>query len=174
MKRLLNSTNQPWSTLFNDTIANKSRLFRMGSIFTEKKAISTNNDFWKTALQAFHELHISTKAKTYEEKLMAPLWFNSQIAIEEFVIPDWYQSGIFTPSDIIKNNNEIMTLQELKNTYDVITKDFLTYGRIKRLVTKYLRNTPVDTQIQRPFIPHQLKSLIKDKKGIKTVYQMTK
>ena len=104
IRRLQTTTNQPWATLFTDTIGNKTNLIEYGPDYL--KTLKTKNPFWKSTFQAYTEYCKKNKPSNMEHKLQSPIWYNPEISIETLHQPIWFNKGISKVGDIVDVNHE--------------------------------------------------------------------
>lgn len=90
-----------------------------GREYIQDRIEKVTNMFWKDVLEAW--LYFSKKSS--EQKTlpasMEPLFFNQNILIENETIfyENWFENNVVFVNDILKENNSIMTLDELKSKY---------------------------------------------------------
>ena len=168
IRRLYRSQNSAWVHLFETTVTKKRNILLLGSLHLENIIQKCKNAFWKDTLWAWLQLCEINKPVLKSEGLTAPLWLNPLISTQPLHIPDWYDNNISFLSDIVNEENSIMTLENIRETYNVETTDFLTYHRLKMLVTTYMNSLQKDnnheTKAIRPFIPFYAKILTKIQK----------
>ena len=174
VRRLISSSNQPWSTLFNDIIGNKINLIEYGPDYL--KTLKTKNLFWKSTFQAYTDYCKKYKPLSITHKLQSPIWYNPEISIETLHQPIWYSKGISKVGDILDTNYEILTTDEIKRKFKIKKIDFLTYHRIKTLVKTFLQINQEDTtpteQYQRPSIPYYYIPIRIANNGIRPIYNI--
>ena len=56
---------------------------------------------------------IKQKPEKMNDKLTSPLWHNKHITNDDFFLQDWYDKGITTPLDLLTENKEVMSRQEV-------------------------------------------------------------
>lgn len=73
------------------------------------------NPFWKDVFKATIEFYDKTDIATPEELLMEPLFYNNKFKIDQspFHFKDWSYNGIYFVKDIVHENGEFVSLQEL-------------------------------------------------------------
>ena len=85
---------------------------------------------------------------------------------EHLFIPDWYNRGIFTISDILDDNGCIMTLDELERIYKITDRNFLRYLSVKSTCKQFLKeNNYGKSNLTRPNFPNHIKILYLSNRG---------
>ena len=172
IRRLLTQSYSPWITLFETTITTVTKIIQLGQLYTLELVSKIHNIFWRDILMAYGSLLSSINPKSNYEKLISPLWYNSAISKNVLYYREWYLKGISIVSDILNEDKTIMSSVDIQLKYRIGSINFLDYHRIKVLVNKFLSpkeslNTSV---IFFPHVPLQALILLKDKKGIKSIY----
>ena len=92
------------------------------------------------------------------ELLSCPIWYNSRISTEPLFYPHWYKAGILTPLDLLNNDGNLKTLEELRLQCGV-NSIFLEYLRIQRSLKGFLNNYDLsELDVARPFFASLHKS----------------
>ena len=99
-----------------------------------------------------------------------PIWFNKPSNSEPLFIKEWFSKGIIILGDILTKDNTLESPEQLQHKFQVKKPDFLTLHRINKSVTNQITNNNIFSRVERPYIPNNLKIVLKDKKGIKTIY----
>ena len=175
IRRLLRSSDSPWSKLFDTTICPINQIAEFGPLFAIRLCARISNPFWKEVLKSWIDLCNTSAVESFSNALTQPLWYNSTISKEPLIIRNWNDHGIKIFGDLIKNKYEIMSLPEILNTYGVNNIDFLTMHRIKTAISNCL-NTQIllhdmntIAPLERPYIPFYLRPILKDKKGVRSL-----
>ena len=113
IRRLITTTDQPWSTLFEDTITKKIDIIKLGPNYL--KTLKTKNLFWKSTFEAYTDYCIINKPKTIKQKLETPIWYNSEISAEDLYMPEWYKQGVIAVGDILNSNMNCSQQMKLKS-----------------------------------------------------------
>ena len=105
--------------------------------------------------------------------LTIPLWYNPFISDQPLYLPDWYQKGVITVADVV-SYNKVISYEELCQKFSA-RFNYLNYLSVKCkiniLLTKFgyaLENII----LERPFVPVNLKYILKSKKGVGTIYRI--
>ncbi|XP_052059423.1 uncharacterized protein LOC127700023 [Mytilus californianus] len=119
----------PWKILFNDKYrkygADKIWMMNKDSI----KQISIYfNRFWKDILLNWVKLR--NAAHDQNDFIGQPIWFNALIKIDNTTIfyEKWCEAGIFSVNDLLNENNEFLSFNQFKETYDINTNFLQFYG----------------------------------------------
>ena len=88
-------------------------------------------------------------------------------------IKNWCSKGIVWINDIVKNNGNIYTEKELKDTFNIKT-NFLEYQSVIRPIKQYIKSKHLilNQKLQSPFIPNNIEPIIKSKKGTHDLYSI--
>ena len=127
----------PWKTLFMD----KYSKFGADNIWLYTKngirhIASKFNRFWKDVFFNW-SLLCEHSSITTEGILRQPIWFNDNLKINDQPVfyRNWCNCGIFFINDLLDESNEIMSLQKLKDKYNLETS-FLQYLSIKHMIPR--------------------------------------
>ena len=156
-----------------DSVFDKHNLASMGIEKVKDLSKQCENKFWKDVLEARYNTILASKI--YKTHIMEnPIWFNSEIKVERKHIFNrvWYNKGIHTINDLIKEDKEFCSLEELREKYNIHT-NFLTYQSIKRAVYHFILKNQnlfdLEKKTVLPNIPINLKLILKDKKGAQEI-----
>ena len=138
---------------------------------TEK---STNsNPFWQHVFEGWISMSKNITIYNNTDLLTMPLWFNQHISNNQLYLPDWYQKGIITVADVV-SDNQVLSYNSLCQKF-ASQFNYLNYltvkSKIEILLTKF-SHTDKEFLIYRPIIPFYLKPILKDKKGVGTIYKI--
>lgn len=112
-----------------------------------------------------------------EDILNAPIWFNSELLHgENFYIKHWYEKGIRSITDLIKENGAFYDFNEFKTVYNVRGTVLDFYGLLGRIPNSWKNILNNNAQIcvgmkYNIVILKQVKLLLKDKKGCRKIYE---
>ena len=92
----------------------------------------------------------------------------------DIYIPNLFEKGLRTISDIIHPNGLVLSLDEIKHQYLVEHINPLHYLRIQQNVKQCIKTYKIDTQfiVQRPFVPLHILPIWKNKKGVNAFYKI--
>ena len=174
-RRLINSES-PWMNLFRNTIAPISSLYELGNLNIKSIAHKCKNEFWKTALSALHDYLIKVTVDENYNVLNVPLWLNSNLSTYPLYIKSWHNKGISTLGDVLDSNHNLLSTKEISDRYSATT-DFLTYIRLKKIVTNYILDHNIlqlnNLSYTRPYVPYLVSKLRNNKQNIyKTLNNM--
>ena len=174
---MISAKDQPWVILFETTISKTTDLIELGANYIDQLTEKTDNYFWINVLHSWKEFNVMNKQKILNEALSQPLWLNPSISENNLFLKNWYQKGIKVIADLFDEKGVRYNINQLIEKYDINNIDYLTLHRIKTLTISYLKRItlanhpdPTDYEFNRPYIPFHASKLIKDKTGIKTIY----
>ena len=176
LKRLISKAESQWTLLFEDTICQIKSLTNFGILWYSRLAHETKNPFWKDVLLSYIDIYKYQQLKYKEQILHSALWYNPLISPEPLFIRSWYKAGIYTVSDILNNEFQMIDLNTVQDKYN-ITINWLDYARVKNSLKLFLRNH-ITQEIDipeldiRPFIPHHLKILCKPNSNSQLFYRI--
>ena len=81
-------------------------------------ASNISNKFWKEVFMAWGVL-LDKREPDKFELLSCPIWYNSRILTEPLFYPHWYKAGILTPLELLDNDSNLKTLDEIRLQYGV-------------------------------------------------------
>ena len=175
LRRILQQSKpSEWSYL---SFINFHTLFSVGGTYANKLSKELHNPFWKDIMHTWAEFCKILPVKNIGQVLESPLWYNENLGRGKAFFKNWYEKGIRVLLDIISEDGEFYTFEELKVKYD-IKGTFLDYHSL-------INNTPQSwkTQINenRIFILENkhnvtcniyIRELIKTKKGSRIFYDI--
>ena len=122
------SKSSPWIKLFQLIILwDLRRLTDFGPDYSNALQMKTNNIFWLDVFAAWKKL---TKEKQINSNLQiasSHLWYNEAVSVKAMFSPKLYSKGIIMISDVIENEGKVLTIQKLKDHYNVESLNFLDY-----------------------------------------------
>ena len=140
--------------------------------YAEEMLKNIENPFWKDILTAY----IKTKEKIElreDNILKIPVFYNNNICIDKRYVfwKDWYKKDIRFINDLVKENRELYSQEELIERYN-ITTNYLHYQGIIKSIKIYLNKLKIilSTKIEAPFIPYHLKPILQQKTGAQSIY----
>ena len=104
------------------------------------KLQSKFNKFWRDVLLNWSKLSIESTAEP-EEILSQPIWFNEHLKINNATVfyKTWCKAGIYFINDLIGENNQFLSPQELNNKYGLST-NFLQFYSVLNMIPKHWKN----------------------------------
>ena len=177
MRRLIISKTKPWATLFNSTIIKTEELYQLGTLNLITQISKITNPFWIDVLKSYVIFNNRNKPNSISDILSQPIWLNPHISNTILFIKNWYQNGLIYISDFFDINGNLLDLPKIREIYGVNNIDFITMFRIKLGIKSLIKSTSPHNNnasniITRPYIPFNVKHIIKDRKGIKTIYKI--
>ena len=136
IKRLHDLTNiSEWKVLFCSNMEKYGGNYIWLCKNNNRKILNSLNPFWKDVYAAW--INAQSAMPHQENYLEETLFFNDNIKMggEPIYIKSWFQAGIQFVNDLVKNDGNFMSLQELNNTF-MININFLQYHGIKRAIPK--------------------------------------
>ena len=172
IRRLLQSQNTQWATLFEKICCPISTLIDYGPHGVRTIVSQSRNQFWKEVFEIWDHIYNALSIKT-QDNILSLLWCNSKVK-RGLLKDQWYKNGITMVGDLVNCNTlKMKSKTEIEDVYNFKIKNFLDYyevrGAIKKLMgdTEHQRESP-----ERPWIPNHLSFLIKQKKGCKNIYNI--
>ena len=105
-----------------------SQFSSFGNDYIKSSNISTNNPFWGDVFNSYLKFTELYTVKSWEEIINVPIWHNSLLKINgsSFFLKKYYEKGILFIGDILKDNGEFLSFENLIQKYNVQT-NFLQY-----------------------------------------------
>ena len=176
--RKLYTTTSKWQKILYTKI-NENVLANCGTGYISKCKKETTNIFWKEVFQVWEKVVDTADCRQdHDVSTVAeiPIWYNKRLTIDNKTIffKQWFTKGIVHIDDLLKDcvNKCLYNLEEFQQRYNINT-NFLQYASISRSIQKYITEStrPCESP-SRPFIPFNLKVILKCKKGAKLYYNM--
>ena len=129
----------------------KQKLYALDAFFIQKlklsendpglKSVKIDNSFWKNVRDIWADLQ-DNPTTTPEEILSQPIWKNNHIKINRKPIfyKRWCKNGIFYLNDIIKNDGNFLTVEELNENFNM-NVNFLDYLSIQNAIPREWRRS---------------------------------
>ena len=85
---------------------------------------------------------------------------------------NWYKRGIYSVSDIVDDNGQVLSQENIIQKFNVTGLHFLQYFQIRDTINTFIRSyrTGDNFAISCPYIPHHIKILYNSNKGGKNFY----
>ena len=137
------------------------------------------NSFWKEVFEAWKTM---LKKSSFIDKEMPNtccFWNNDNIKVghQTVYFKPWISKGILIVNDLLDLNGNFLSVENFQNLYNIRTNPLTDYGLTKSIKT-YLRSLDISTNdiVRRPgpFIPNNINTIIKSKKGSKDMYNVIK
>ena len=167
-KEIMNS--HDWCFLFNETIAEDSCLWERNSQSMRKSASSIKNTFWKEvfiALANFDDCFFPD----VEEIASCGLWFSNCTRFKDSIINSWHRKGLRHINDLLGGNGQLMTFEEIKETYQIQGMHLDYCGLIRSLPTEWNR-WPQKARINGPIMHPNIRSITRKRYGNKHIYNI--
>ena len=154
---------------------NFSQLFSVGGCYAAKLSADLQNPFWKDLLHVWAEFCNILPVENIGQILESPLWYNENMGRGNFILKHWYDNGIRVVYDIVAENGEFYTFEQLKVMYN-IRGTFLDYQRMLNNISQSWKAQINDNRVFILENKHNVlcniyvKKLIKAKKGSKIFY----
>ena len=115
----------------------------------------------------------NSQIQSIEDILKAPLWYNPLISDQPLYFPDRFYKGVIMVSDVI-SNNKIAGYDELCQMFSC------HFNYLNNLTMKFKINiflikygfTFENIILERSFVSFNLRSTLKDKKGVRSIYSV--
>jgi hypothetical protein len=150
LKRLINNSESPWVSLFENTICPLEKLFKTGPLWFKNSKKCLENIFWYNTFEAFVEI-CSTKYKGNDDILTTPISYNPLLNTPDFFNKNLFSKNVVFLCDIISQEGNLFSYNELKEKFNIPNFHILDYLKLKNNVKDKIKNCscPVKT----PFIP---------------------
>ena len=107
--------------------------------------------------------------KDYSELYRLPIWYNPLVSTYPLILPELYKKGINQVGDLLTDNGEKITKEDLLIKTGLITINLLNYLRLKGCIKSLLNNSTFQPRILHKPLPQLLFSIAtKIKKDQKT------
>ena len=124
LRRILHQTKpNEWTCL---TLIYFHTLFSIGGSYAFKLSSELLNPFWKDFMHIWAEICKIVPVENIGQILDSPLWHNKNIGRGKILFKNWHKKGIRVVFDIIGQNGEFYTFEQLKTMYN-INGTFLDY-----------------------------------------------
>ena len=174
--RKLITNNSLWGVILQSTVDTQSLLHFGTAYIAEKILPITKNKFWKDVFRA--HMHLSSKQTPTELDHFQtnPLFLNENIKIGNKPVynKSCIDNGIRYINDIIKQDGNFFTYEELKRTYNV-NINFLQYSGLVRSATDWKKKLNLENmknKAESPILPFAFKIYLKSKKGTQDMYKL--
>ena len=173
LRRLIKSENSPIIKNFNTTIFPLTNLINLGYQYIEMQIPNIRNKFWSDTLTSWINMCKMVKPYNYFELYTLRLWYNPLISQYPLFLPQLYKQGINIVGDLLHNDGEIITKQELLNKTRLININPLHYLQLRSCLRTLLNYTTFKPYtLQRPLARLFYSILIKNNKGSKDFYNI--
>ena len=172
VRRIYSNPKAPWTSLAKTYIGTVKKLALLGPSYPTMIAKRIKNQFWIEVLDCWSTFLSKLQAQNSSNLLMSPIWYNPKISNSDMFFPHWYHKGIVSVADIILDNGSFMSLNEIRNSFDIQT-NFLEYHRVLTGVKTYCKKMRIECPKHvKPVFPIQVKILTKSNKGTKDFYAL--
>ena len=93
--------------------------------------------YYRQCFLAWHELNQETESEFTAKNIKNQfLWFNRYLICkgEPLENKEWYEHGIMYVKDILQENNELMTPDQIGKKYGVSTSNFLFFYKVRQMI----------------------------------------
>ena len=180
IRKIVTGGEAMWLTLLYNDIPNLQHgISCFGSHWSHSLTKKITNKFWIDVFDSWCLILSSLPNGKYYNPCLSPLWYNPLISNELLYFKHWYNNGIIFVGDLLDNNGNIKSMENLSQSYHLANLNFLEYLRIRYHVNMFLSKTThvVDLaamQIIGPIIPDSMRIIVKNKKGSKIFYNTLK
>ena len=173
IRRLISPQHSPTKTLFQSTIIPIEKFFNTGYQYIESKLKNIRNKFWYDTLSSWVYMCKKIQPQNYTELYKLPIWYNPELSKYPLFFPELYNNGINLIGDLLTDNGEIITKEELLSKTNLHTINPLHYLRLQTVIRSMLNNTLFQPCIiQRPVPPLMYSIITQSKKGSKDFYNL--
>ena len=154
------------------------KVLSLGGEYARNLAVNIRNPFWKDILISWADFSKEVKFEEIKYILSSPIWFNTHLRNgNNLYVNNWYNKGIKTNGDILDDNGNFYTFDQLKEIYRV-RGTFLSYENILQKIPNQWKNIIIANIVFiyqnrynitcNVFVAH----LLKDKKGSRRFYDI--
>ena len=177
IRRFLNSNNQKWINILAAQWPEYYKFVNFGEDFITKN-VQKMNPFWQDVFRAVCTLYSRIRKTTVYHFLNEPIWYNKYIKINKKSIYNhvMFNSGVRTINDLLDNEGKFLSL-ELFSVKFQINVNFIEYNGIIAAIRQYKRVKfqmlpEFLDKLPAPNIPELIKTITKDTKGCRQIYQI--
>ena len=170
IKQIFISKRKSWIDLLSNDI-NLTSLSSLGSQWC-LSVIFKLNPFWKAVFTYFNQFGQQIKVSTNVDISCTNIWLNKPLGTENIYFADWFKNGIHVVGDILKQDGQILTCEEIKTKFR-FSPNYLNYFTVRGLVKKFMDQNLTSNRFDfyRPYIPFHIKVLLGSQNGSKNIYQ---
>ena len=96
----------------------------------------------------------------------------TKLLSEILFLPEWYQKGICSISDILDDTGEVVSLLHLQNKYEIKDNNFLNHLRVNVGTLKFLKTKKYNKiSVDRPYIMNHVKIFFHHRTSASTFYK---
>ena len=96
------------------------KVLSLGGEYARNLAVNIRNPFWKDILISWADFCKEVKSEEIKCILSSPLWLNTHLRNgHNLYVNNWYSKGIKTIGDILDDNGNFYTFDQLKEIYRV-------------------------------------------------------
>ena len=163
-KRLY-KTNEGWAAL--PCTYGMDLIYKYGDLYLQKLLINTKNQFWKDTMRSLLLLLNQQIFHGTEAVLATPIWYNSNILPGK--INAWIEKGITTIGDILGEDGELRSMDDIISTWNVKC-DFLLHMRLNNKIKNFIKQKTSKDSCIFPQLSHVLYNIEISNKGNKNTY----
>ena len=163
LKRIISQT-LGWAEFPNQLNIHKIILY--GNLYPKVILKTIENQFWKDMVRSVIRLTSNFKIRNTTQLHLMPLWYSGELDLG--FRQSWKNKGYMVVGDILNQNGELLTKEELKEKD--LTINFLDYFRIKQKINGYIENFEKVAPIHGPQIPRVLFEIGMTQTGCGRVY----
>lgn len=176
IRRLIHSAGK-WNSIISSQV-NIDKIFKVGGDFLIQVVNKLKNKFWGDVFTAWKALidKDSEIDKTIEPAKIC-LWYNSHIKIGKNSVfyKKLYEKGIIHVNDLIDDSNNFLSCEQL-NTKLKSNINFIDHLSLINATKQMLNNMNCKElkKVHCPYIPNNIRILLKSKSGSKDMYDILK
>ena len=173
IRRLTTTENSPTKILFESSIMAVNKLFNFGYQYIENKIKNIRNKFWQDTLSSWVYMCKKFQPTKYSELYTMPIWHNPYISTYPMFFPELYNNGINLIGDLLTDNGEIISKEELLHKTHLNSINPLHYLQLKSAVKSTLKKINFRPYtLQKPIAPFTYRIITKSRKGSKDFYKI--
>ena len=141
IKRIINQNAKnpsPWCDLLIADTGKLDNITNLGPDWCNVLIQRTQNPFWSQIFKYWKDFANKQSPLNNLDIIQAPLWYNSQISKDTLYLTTWRNKGIIMIGDIVHQDGNVLTIQELKDKYSLAINEF-DYYRVRALVKAFIK-----------------------------------
>ena len=172
IRRLLTSPGK-WSSIQTKDI-NLKNITSFGDSYIDNSIKNVSNLFWKDVLNSYQWLLRKNEPTSVVEFLSTPIFNNNffKVGDKPVFYKGWCGNGILTVNDLINDNGDFFSEQDLKKLFN-IKSNFLNYQSIISTIKTQMKIKKIDkieAKLQQPLRPFTVLVITKHSRGTGDIY----
>ena len=159
-----------WTSLFQDTVSDGKFIWEMNGDSLANLAKKISNPFWAEVLRAFANVSRGIDIDVADMSRCS-LWYSDKTKHKTTCIDAWRRKGLCYLSDIVDDEGQILSFQNVKQIYQ-IGGSYLDYTGLVRSLPREWKSVPRKVRADYPIIHPQVEFVLSKEKGAKYLYDV--